>query len=72
MLPRALSTVVANNVSKLFLSTHLGGGSFPTLSFLCPGGTNFGAGLIPAPATIVISWGFNYFYGIGGMQLKKI
>ena len=47
-LPRDLSTVVANDVSKLSMLNASGGGSFPTFSFLFPGRTTFGAGFTPS------------------------
>ena len=65
--PRALSTVVANYVSKLsIINVSGGGGSFPTFSSLCPGRTNFGAGFFPWTSAIVLYWGFKSFYGRGG------
>ena len=65
-LSQVLSTVVTNNVSKLFIFYAYGGGSFPTFSLLCPGRTIFGTEFIPGPATIVLSWDFNYFCVLGG------
>ena len=63
--PRDLSTLVANDVSKLSMIKVFGGGSFPTFYFLFPGRTNFGAGFIPGLVTIVVYWGFKSSYGIG-------
>ena len=66
VLPRALSNMVVNYVSKLSIINASGGVSLPNFSFLCPGVTSFGTGFIPVPTTIVLSWVFNYFCGIGG------
>ena len=58
MLPQDLSTKVVNDVTKLSNIKAYGGVSFPNFSLLCPGGTSFGSGFIPGPATILLSWGF--------------
>ena len=65
-LPRALYTVAANYISKLSMINAFGGCSFPTFTLLCPGRTDFGAGFIPCPATIVLSWNKKSFCGIVG------
>ena len=52
VLPQSLSTVVANDVSKLSLINASGGGSFSVFSFLCPGRTIFCVRLIPGHTTI--------------------
>ena len=72
LLPRDLANVVANDSSKLSMINKSGGISFTTFSLLHPGGISFGTRLIPGPATIVLSWVFNYFYGLGGPYLKTV
>ena len=67
VLQQALLAVVANGVSKLSIMNASGGVSFRIFYLLCPGGASFGFGFIPVPSTIVLSWGFNYFVGLGGM-----
>ena len=62
--PRDLSTVVANDVSKLSMINASGGVSFPTFYFLCPERKTFCAGFIPGPATIVLSWGVNLTFRV--------
>ena len=49
--PRDLSTVVANDVSKLSMITAYGG-SFNFFYLMFPGRTNFSEGLNPGPATV--------------------
>ena len=63
----ALTTVAANDVSKVSMIDVSGGVYFQIFFFLCPGRTNFGAVFILGPANIVMSWGFKSFYGIGGL-----
>ena len=48
------STVVANNASKLSMINAYRVFFLPTFSLLCPGRTNFGDGLIPGLANIVL------------------
>ena len=67
VLPQALYTVVASDVSKVSIINTYGEVSFPTFYLLCPGGTNFSASFIHGPATIVLSWVFNYLCGLGGL-----
>ena len=71
-LPRALSTVVVNDISKLSTINASGGVSFPTFYFLCPGRNVFGVGFIPGFTNIVRYWYFNFFCGIGATYLKTI
>ena len=65
VLPRSLSTVVANDVSKLSMISTSGGSYLPKFYLLCSGITNFGDRFIPDSAILVLSWGFKYFYGLG-------
>ena len=71
-LPRALSTVVANDASNLSMANASWGVYFSPLSLLFPSITNFGAILTPVPTTIVLSWDVMSFYGIGDTQFKKV
>ena len=67
LLPRDLSTVVYNDVSKLSMINKSVEFFLPTSSLLFPRRTNFGADLNPIPTTNVL-----YFCGIGGTYLEKI
>ena len=64
--PQALSTVVANNVSKLSMMKLIGVGYLNKIYLLLPGRKQIGYGSTPVPATIVLSLEFKYFYVIGG------
>ena len=66
VLPRDLSTVIANDVSKFYIINAYGRGFHPNFLFLFPGGTIFGASFSPGPVTIVLSWGVNYLCGLWG------
>ena len=72
VLPLALSTVVANDVSKLSMINVSGGIYFQDFSLLFPGGTNFGAKLVPVPETIILSWEFMLLCGLGSLYLKTV
>ena len=72
LFPRDLSTLVANDVSKLSMIKVFGGGSFPTFYFLYPGRKVFGTGFIPGPDTIVLSLEVNPFCGLRGMYFKNV
>ena len=61
--PRALSTVVVNDISKLSTINASGRVSFPTFYLMCPGRTNFGAGFIPVPT---------FFLDIGALSLSMV
>ena len=65
-LPQDLSTVVAKDVSKLSMINTSGGFSLPFFSLMFTGRKTFGAKLTPGPATIVLSWEFMSFCGLGG------
>ena len=67
VLPRAFSTVEANEVSKLSMSNTYVGVSLTPFSLMLPGRTNYGDKLTPVPITTILFWGFKLFCGLGGL-----
>ena len=68
---QALSTVVARDVSKLYIINAHARVSLPYLSLLFPRRTNFGAKLTPGTATIFLYRDFMYFCGLVGSIVEN-
>ena len=67
----ALSNGVANDVFKFSMIRTFDGVSYLTPPLLLPGITNISPGLIPGPATIVLSLYFTPLCVLGGIYMKN-
>ena len=72
VLPRALSTVVANNVSKLYMINASGGGFLPNFIFVVPWGDQVWCRINSWPCQYCYILGFLLFLWSWGSVVKKL